>query len=615
MTLPTPSSSRICIVSLAIAAIAVAAAPPPARAGTWTKVTNNAPQGVNLLLLLSDGTVMAARNDGSTISKGWYRLTPNASGSYVGGTWTTLANAHDTRLYYPSQVLTDGRVFVAGGEYGTGGPKAEVYDPQTNVWTQTNPPGALWNQSTDDFYDCNSEILPDGRVLLMPVFPHVDGVPLIYSPATNTWSNAGSLFRGVYQDEAAWVKLPDNSILTNDPFGNLSERYIPATNTWVNDGVLPVQLYDPFGGEIGGAVTLANGKAFFLGSTGHTALYTPSGTNAPGVWTAGPDIPAGKGTPDAPAAVLVTGKVLCAVSPKPTSADHFPSPTTFYEYDPVANSFTSVGAPVGASDPISTFQAAMLDLPNGQVLYSHMADDLYVYTPTGAPLASGKPTITGITHNPDGSWHLVGTGLNGFSEGATYGDDLQMNSNYPIVRLTSGGNVWYCRSFNWSSTGVQTGATPVSTEFRTPASLPPGSYSLVVVANGIASDPITFPPNICQANVGSGGPGTGTLSLCGGDLSTGTTADLAVVNATANQAGLLLAGLTSTPTPFYGGVLLPIPVAFQYPTVTDGAGQLHLNGLPGGGGPISAWVQFIYVDPAQFRGVGITNAVRMDLLP
>jgi len=39
-------------------------------------------------------------NNGSTIDNRVYRLTPNAAGSYVNGTWTTLAAMHETRLYY-----------------------------------------------------------------------------------------------------------------------------------------------------------------------------------------------------------------------------------------------------------------------------------------------------------------------------------------------------------------------------------------------------------------------------------------------------------------------------------------------------------------------------------
>ena len=82
--------------------------------------------------------------------------------------------------------------------------------------------------------------------------------------------------------------------------------------------------------------------------------------------------------------------------------------------------------------------------------------------------------------------------LNGISEGANYGDDVQMDSNYPLVRLTDGsGNVYYARTYNWSSTSVQNGNV-VSTEVAIPVTLPAGFYNLVVVANGIASDPISY---------------------------------------------------------------------------------------------------------------------------
>jgi hypothetical protein len=136
----------------------------------------------------------------------------------------------------------------------------------------------------------------------------------------------------------------------------------------------------------------------------------------------------------------------------------------------------------------------MLDLPDGTVLYSRDGADLYVYQPDGTPLAAGKPAISNITANADGSFTLTGTLLNGISEGAAYGDDEQMNSNYPLVRVTnSAGNVYYERTCNWSSTSVMTGKRLVGARFTNSAALPPGDYSLVVVANGIASDPVTFP--------------------------------------------------------------------------------------------------------------------------
>jgi autotransporter-associated beta strand protein len=433
------------------------------------------------MLLLSDGTVMAANSGGN----GWFQLTPDNNGSYISGTWRTLSSMHDTRLYYSSAVLQDGRVFVAGGEYGTGKESAEVYDPLSDRWTFTP-------LSWQSFSDSVSKILPGGKVLVAPVGPVPSGSTIIYDPNSNSWTPGGKLFRGGHQDEASWVKLPDDSILTIDPFGTNSERYIPASNTWINDANLPVRLYDPYGDELGAGFLLADGRAFFLGSSGHTAFYTPTGDTSPGTWIPGPDFPNGQGTPDAPAAVMANGRILCVTSPAPTSADHFPKPASFYEYDPIANSFTSVPVP-GTLTSLQQYVTRMLDLPDGTVLFSYSSSQLYVYQPDGAPLAAGKPTVTSISQNNDGSFHLVGTLLNGISEGAAYGDDAQMSSSYPLIRLTnSSRSVVYARTFNWSSTSVMTDNRQLSTEFTLPTNLPPDVFSLVVSANGNASDPVPF---------------------------------------------------------------------------------------------------------------------------
>src|SRR5262249_8657007 len=145
----------------------------------------------------------------------------------------------------------------------------------------------------------------------------------------------------------------------------------------------------------------------------------------------------------------------------------------------------------GSEDPVAnSFANIFLQLPDGSVLYSkYNGPQLYVYRPAGPPLVAGKPKVLGMTSNPDGSFHLTVTLFNGISAGAAYGDDLQNDSNYPLVRLTNSvGQVFYCRTYNWSDTGVMTGSKPVSTEFTLPKELPLGHYDLVVVANGIASD-------------------------------------------------------------------------------------------------------------------------------
>jgi hypothetical protein len=452
--------------------------------GTWTRVTRPAPESVELMLLMPDGTVMAASQGGSSSGQGWFKLTPDNHGSYINGTWTTLASMHDTRLYYASDVLRDGRVFVAGAEYGTGMNTAEVYNPSNDTWTVTGPPPA----GQTSFFDNISKMLPNGRILIAPVGPATPGGTVIFHPDSNTFTPGPRLFRGSYQDEASWVRLPDDSILTIDPFGTHSERYIPSLNRWIDDGVLPVSIYNNIG-EMGPGFLLPNGRAFFLGGTSNTVFYTPSGTTNAGTWTAGPNIPDGHGVSDGAGAMMVNGKVLCAVG----SATNFGSTTWFFEFDSVSNRFTPVNGPNGTTELIPPYETMFLDLPDGTVLYSRFNRQLYVYQPDGSPLAAGKPTIAAITGNQDGSFHLTGTLLNGISEGAAYGDDAQMDSNYPLVRLRStSGNVYYARTYNWSSSSVMASNRVVSTEFVVSTNVPAGLYSLVAVANGISSDPVNF---------------------------------------------------------------------------------------------------------------------------
>src|SRR5215469_10892824 len=158
-------------------------APKSSRAaGTWTALAHQAPGGVGLMLLLSDGTVMC--QSGVT----WYRLTPDVYGSYVNGTWTTLAPMHDSRTYYSSQVLRDGRVWVSGGEYGTGKTKAEIYNAMSNTWTQAATP-------PDTVIDNISAMLPNGTIL--EGFPGSDS--RIYDPNADSWSAKINILDG--QDE------------------------------------------------------------------------------------------------------------------------------------------------------------------------------------------------------------------------------------------------------------------------------------------------------------------------------------------------------------------------------------------------------------------------------
>jgi hypothetical protein len=183
--------------------------------------------------------------------------------------------------------------------------------------------------------------------------------------------------------------------------------------------------------------------------------------------------------------MMPNGKVLLAVGPQ-----NYNGPTTFFEYDPNFNALAQVPSPGFTGPP---YEGRMLMLPSGDVLWSYGKTQLYVFTPDAGGSTAWKPTIGSVTKQGGTTYLLTGTQLNGISEGASYGDDAEMSSNYPVVRFVNdAGKIFYGRTFSWSNTGVATGSQPVSTYFTLPPGVRRGTFQLSVVANGIPSDPVTF---------------------------------------------------------------------------------------------------------------------------
>jgi autotransporter-associated beta strand protein len=459
--------------------------------GTWTALTNLAPTsaGISTMMLLSDGTIMAqGGGDNSTVNT-WFSLTPNSSGSYLNGTWSDRRSMSTPRRFYGSNVLTSGSVFLVGGEYTDAGKvftnTGETYNPVSNTWS------AIANFPNTQFGDDPTALLPNGDVLA----GYLNGPQTyIYHPSTNTWTaTTGTKLRNDNSDEETWVTLPDGSILsydvcTNDPTGcsrGRAQRYVPSSGTWIDAGAVPVTLTSQaLGYELGPALLLPDGRVFQIGANNQTAFYTPS-TNS---WTAGPSLPSNMGADDAPAAMLPNGHVLLAADT--SSPNLFTPPTKIYDFDPVANTITQVTTPTAlttALNAIPAFFSRMVMLPSGQMLIAAGTNQLWVYTPAEAPNSSWLPAITSITRTSvPGTVTLTGTQLNGLSEGASYGDDAEMSSNYPLVQLHNipfFGSP-YLRTFNWSSTGVATGSTPVSVQFALGTGI---DVLMSVVANGISS--------------------------------------------------------------------------------------------------------------------------------
>jgi hypothetical protein len=461
--------------------------------GTWTPLKSQPTFNASTMLLLTDGTVLCA-DEGATIgSPHWWKLTP-ASGNYVNGTWTEISDSPNAPLYFASAVLADGRVFVAGGECNGSSHvadllAAEIYDPRTDVWTSIATP-----QGWTAIGDATCCVQPDGRVMIGSI---TDGRTAIYDPATNAWTTGATKANGSCNEES-WALLPDGTILTEDCIGHPeTEKYIIAQDRWINTGNTPSDLVEDSSKEIGPAILLNDGRILVLGATGHTALYTPGPTPSdPGKWNAGPDFPTSNGktlgAKDAPACLLPNGKVLCTAGVVDGKADTYSKPTFFFEYDPQANVFTAVPSPSNGGR--APFTGRTLVVPTGQVLFANGSKNIQVYNPDGQPAREWVPQITNFPNlvNPGGTYRLEGRLLNGMSQCCGYGDDASMATNYPIVSMqgVSHGNVYYCRTHDHSSMGVQTGSALVSTQFTVPTNVEIGDYQLSVAANGISSAPV-----------------------------------------------------------------------------------------------------------------------------
>jgi Kelch motif len=460
--------------------------------GTWKPLVHQPSFPPGTMLLLTDGTVLCQHSR----TNQWWRLTPDAHGSYLDGTWTTFANSPHAPTYYASAVLRDGRVFVAGGEDDGGSNGVDldlawIFDPQADSWASIPTPG--WGKVGD----AASCMLPDGRILLGSI---QDARCAIYDPVANSWSPAAAK-QNTSTSEETWTLLPDETVLTCECAGApQTEKYVIAADQWVRCGSTPQNLVETSSIEIGPALLLPDGRLFAIGATGETALYTmPPVANQAGTWAAGPAFPPRSGKPlgakDAPAVLMPNGRVLCAAGPVDGVADDYLGPTYFFEFDPWTNllkpASTALKPGNGGGSP---YEGRMLLLPNGQVAFgSEAVNEIWLYTHRGRPHPAWKPAITACPHHlkPGHTYTLTGRQLNGLSQANSYGDDAQMATNYPLVRIEHRAHrhIHYCRTFNHSTMGVNTGTVLHSTSFTVPPGVHKGPSRLQVVTNGIASQP------------------------------------------------------------------------------------------------------------------------------
>jgi hypothetical protein len=475
---------------LAISTIVLVLGVGIASSQTWTPLTNQPGVSLGPMLQLRDGRILVHEEQAGN-PRDWWILTPDSTGSYVNGTWSSGGQLPEnySPFYFGSQVLSDGAtVVIEGGEYNFGtadwttlGAIGTV-SGSTFTWTLNSPPSG-WGT----IGDAESTVLANGNYMQANCCTAQNAI--FVSP--NVWTATGSVKQS-NNDESGFTLLTNDKVLTVDAKHNSacststgSELYDQGTGVWSCGPNTTVQLYNPGDEELGAAVMMYNNKVIqFGGNVVATNVYDVTANT----WAAGPTPAGGLDQADGPSALEPNGKVLAMLSP-----GLFASGCQFVEYDPVANTLTNTANPTNCPAD-SSFVGHLMILPTGQIMFTDLSGLVEVYTPA-AGLASGakRPLIVApkvkTVMNPTNNL-LTGYYFNGLSENNGYGDDYQGRTNYPLARLTSisTGKVYWGITHDESTHSIDPNAGLMTTMVNLPAGgLPDGCYKIFLVTNGISS--------------------------------------------------------------------------------------------------------------------------------
>jgi hypothetical protein len=445
------------------------------------------------------------------------KLTPDANGSYVNGSWSQLASMPYIPYAAAQAVLADGRVIIEGGEFTgvyedfTLTNQGAIYDPVTNSWTSVAPPLFFVDLyppravfAPHPIGDASCVVLPDGTFMIQD---KMSRQAALLDLNTMTWTETGTATKSDLNDEEGWTLLPNGKVLTVDCYADFLfgliahypphptnwEIYDPQTGTWASAGSTINTLTDRKVFEIGPAVLRPDGTVFAVGSQGFTSIYHSD----TGTWSIGrqlPEAPDGSRmtAQDAPGALLPNGNVLIAAAGGPKQRSPYSGPPTyFFEFDG-NNLIPEPAIPNAAID--DCFNLNLLVLPTGEILEADGSKEIEIYTPNDTTHhSSWEPVINSApsTVSRGQSYTITGIRFNGMSQASMYGDEGQNATNYPLVRITNlaTNHVFYCRTHDHSSMAVAS-SNVVSTHFDVPPPQETGPSNLEVVANGIASAPV-----------------------------------------------------------------------------------------------------------------------------
>ena len=444
-------------------------------------------------------------------------------------------------------ILLNSGNFLAGNLHSTA---TNTYNPLTDSWTSSG--SKVYDQSDEEGW----LKLPSGGIFNpFDIFRSINtGLTSaeLYDPVAGTWaskspSDIPPTANGMLPQLSSFalgaelgptIRLQDGRVLVIGANNNTA-LYNPTTNTWftgptimgtLSNSVNTAGSLAPFGADDAPAAILPNGHVIFAADAGPAAVtstgdtsstsQTITGIPSTALFQIGWEVRQSNGNSDVIQGGTTIESILSSTSitvnrmPLVTTPGEglifggtFNNPTQLFDFNPAgaagAGSILPVSPPLNYSglNNSGSYVTRMLVLPTGQLLFNPSSQQLYIYTPDGSASLLYRSAVNAITYSGiPGQFTLTGRQLNGQSAGSSYGDDVQVDENYPIIRLTSStGTVYYCRTTNWSNLGVATGTASEMVTFTLPNGITAGTYSLVVSGAGISGVPVAF--NITAAEI------------------------------------------------------------------------------------------------------------------
>jgi N-acetylneuraminic acid mutarotase len=222
--------------------------------------------------LLPNGKILVA--GGQNVNSGSSYLRSAELYDPQTGIWSATGSMNTNRNGHTATLLANGKVLVTGGFNDSGtSTSAELYDPQTGIWSTT----ASMNAARADH---TATLLANGNVLIAggnsgSVLSSAE----VYNPQLGTWSSTGSMNTSRYLQTA--TLLNDGKVLVvggegeNSEVLNSAELYNPQTATWSATARMSTSRFSHT------ATLLANGKVLVVGGQDVTSylrsaeLYDP----------------------------------------------------------------------------------------------------------------------------------------------------------------------------------------------------------------------------------------------------------------------------------------------------------------------------------------------------